>query len=52
MKALIKRLPVIKGIIAKREQAQLEAQAAAAFQAYWTWWESLSDDQALKVAGF
>lgn len=49
MQAILKRLPIIRGIIARREQAQLEARAAADLAAYWAWWDSMSAEQQMRV---
>ena len=51
MKAILKKLPIIRGIIAKREQAELEAQAAESFAAFMRHWDSLSPEQAWRAAG-
>ena len=45
MKAILKKLPIIRGIIAKREQAALQARADADLAAYWAWWDAMSPEQ-------
>jgi hypothetical protein len=51
MKAILRRLPIIRAIIARREQAALEAQAAESFAAFMKHWDSLSPEQAWRAAG-
>lgn len=49
---MLKKLPIIRGIIAKREQARLEAEAKAAAEAFFAAWERKSMDECLQALGF
>lgn len=52
MQVILKRLPIIRAIIAKREQAQLEREAAESFARFMADWEKLSEAQAIRACGF
>lgn len=49
---MLKNLPIIRGIIAKREQARLEREAAGAFEAFMKEWEQKSLDECIQACGF
>lgn len=51
MKAILNKLPIIRAILAKREQAAMEKQAAEHLAAFMKHWDSLSDEQAWQAAG-
>lgn len=49
MKSILAKLPIIRSIIAKRERAAMEAQAAEHLAAFWRYWDGLSEAQAMRV---